>query len=227
MPYANKNDLVLSVPESMNVIRDFQFKKILMERKDFPSIMNLIRYLQSTNQILAIAYACHRLIRSSLQNPKPISDDEINAVFDKNDLILREYNFSVKAFITYLKIAVDQLIIMSHSKEKIDSIGKLLGSRKLDCLDEMYEKKIMKFFVGLNILVNHLKHDPLSFSSLDQILDLDHPGIVVLIPKKGLAHEGFKYYFGNGLSTDDDFYFPLQFFVQGFNSYWEYLKTDS
>jgi len=134
----------------------------------------LFSYLRSINTTLSITIAAYSFIRKNY-NKQLTNDHEVIT----HSEILKIYQSSQRDFITNLKNAVEQMLIIlvTNRGAKCDSIGEFLKQlheyEKFKCLGS--------FFVKLNTAANYLKHHVEQFESFEEIHLIDLK-IKVMVP---------------------------------------------
>lgn len=189
--------------------------------------MNLLRFLQSLNRVLSKVYASHRFIFEQGKNIQNNTKKEIKEHIHHH--IITDYSYSLRDFISMLRIAVDQLIILivikSGIKGKCDSIGRLLKRINKDTKflnSRLCDDK--EFLILLNAAANYLKHHPYQFEEPYNAGRHDLPIIYVIVRKKDKeAYSGCIEILNNEciIVKEDLIVFPVScdLLVSGFNDF--------
>lgn len=246
--YAPPDDQLLNIPCNLNIadalLHNLMGMNIDPQKNNLLIGMNMLRYLQATNQTLSILFAAHKYLieTRNKKNEEPTSQSVIDFQMYQNDVIICEYNRALKEFISTLRIAVDQLLLLhpdNHLKAtlKYDCIGGFLKHVKNNN-NKIYEKYDMKFLWSLNIAANYIKHDPFQFEEPHMRISLLYPSLLVAInkfKKPDEAHDDYKFYsqyftncyHGTDLSNKKIFFWiSCDLLISGFNAFFNNIQED-
>lgn len=147
-----------------------------------------------------------------------------------NDNVITQYRYSLRQFVSMLRIGIDQLICLI-TEGRCESIGNFLSYREKH--SDQYIEYDLKFLTGLNVAANYLKHHPYQFESPEQLLTMVSPSLLVMVDKDNdkskKDYEGLQKYFSQRLihqphNSQVACCFDCDFFVAGFNTFYTRLK---
>lgn len=234
--YAPSDDQLLSVPLHVNLVDPFLLCMLKLgqdpRKNNFLVGMNLLTFLQSINCTLSKVLAAHRYLLDNREKPRKsgLNQAEIDFEVYTDANIIEEYKYSLRQFVSMLKVAVDQLILLLTTNPSENT--------RCDCIATFLEKikKMghnnfdMKFLTGLNVAANYLKHHPYQFEASKNVFYLREPSLLIMANKKNKKgkdkedYRGLKRFFVNELTDHGDyvsFVICYSFLVNGFNSFYE------
>ncbi len=162
--YAPNDTQLLDIPYHLMALDPFLITFIGPPIHDPRKGALLFSYLRSINITLSITIAAYFFITQNY-NKHLINDHEVII----HSAILNIYRSSLRDFITNLKVAVDQMLIVFSAKHgtkaKYDCIGGFLKEI------HKYEKfKYLEYFLlKLNTAANYLKHHAEQLESFEEI----------------------------------------------------------
>ena len=230
----------LSSPIQTNIADPF-FKFILKlpqnsNSNNFLVATNLLAYFRSINRSLSKTYSAHQyLIKNrDYSFPPNVSQFEIDSKVCIDSLIIEEYNYELRQFITNIKIAIDQLIVLlttdtSKYQKKCEDIGNFLNL--IETNPDKNTKFDIKFLTALNAAANYLKHHRYQFEEPSRIFALLIPSLLGVInkhnKKSANTFKSIEKYFKDQISYhangECSFWLDCNFIVKGFNSFYNQL----
>ncbi len=149
MQYAPSDDKLLDVPFIPDPNHPLASLKVNGE------VCTALLYAQCINRTLSKTYALFQYIYI---NGSEGSESNIMRRY----YIFIDYMFLLRAFISMLKILVEQLILFlelpKNKGKHVDSIGRFLQYLELNPSDNDYWNDNKKFLTGLNAAANFIKH---------------------------------------------------------------------
>jgi hypothetical protein len=231
---------LLSTPIQTNIADPFfQFIFKLPQNPSSNNLLvatNLLAYFRSINRSLSKVHSAHQYLIKNRNHsfPPNTSQSEIDAKVNLDALVIEEYNYELRQFITNIKIATDQLIILlttdtSKYQKKCESIGNFL--QLIENNPNKNSKFDIKFLTALNVAANYLKHHRYQFEEPARIFALLIPSLLVVINKHNDKNiKTFKIiekYFKDQISYHENgecsFWLDCNFIAEGFNSFYSQL----
>lgn len=244
--YAPSDDRLLAVPIHRNIGDPiFSFASKLIPNPNANNIlivMNLVSFLQSVNQVLSRVYAAHRWLIVNREKPQQsnLPQEQIDFSLHIENILIEEYRYSIRAFISMLRIAVDQFILLLKTGtlkygKSCDCIGDFLGIINND--EFKLENQNRRFLIGLNAAANYLKHHPYQFENPSNEISLVTPCLLVIVNKFAKHkrinkdYQGLEQYFSTELQYMSEsqimWRISCDFLVKGFNIFYSWLKESS
>lgn len=222
--HAPKDHELLKIPRNVNIVDLFVNGKPFITYK-------LLHFMQAINRSLTRTYASYRhIIANQISIKRESSKDALstNRQVYLDDMMIQSYEYSSREFVTMLRVAVDQLILLFTSG-KCDCIGSFVKKLTKEAHNGTESQFDIKFLVGLNCTANYLKHHPYQFN--DNGFNPNKSSIFVIASKKDrdFDYKNIRDYFKNELIHNNDLHVTCwithEFFISGFNAFYQTIKS--
>lgn len=235
--FAPSNDKLLSIPHHVDCTDPFLLfcmRTDDLNKNNYLIGSNLILFSQYVNQTLSRVYAASKFILENRgkQKSQNLNQSETNFQIYLDACILHEYQYSIREFISMLKVIVDQLIMLLSLSFKngkncdcIQEFLKIIDESKYGCWNN--DKK---FLAGLNIAANYLKHHLYQFEGPAMRLDLNPVSLFVVVKNNEKSKDccDLKTFFSDQFQCLNDNYLSClircEFLVSGFNEFYKKFR---